>query len=61
MSANDDLTRSKGYREFESFFANPLNAEKYSKAEYQKLYDDNDKTLLENLKKECELVLLNNR
>mgnify|MGYP000897778484 CR=1 FL=1 len=29
--------------------------------EFQKLYDDNDKTLLETLKKDCELVLLNNR
>ena len=40
MSANDDETRRKGYREFTSFFNHPLNKEKYSKAEHQKLYDD---------------------
>ena len=28
---------------------------------FQKLYDESDKTLLETLKKDCELVLLNNR
>ena len=40
MAANDDLTRSMGYREFTSWFNNSLNAQKYTKAEFQKLHDD---------------------
>jgi hypothetical protein len=38
---------------------NPLNILKYEK--FRKIYDEGDKLMIESLKKQCELVLLNNR
>ena len=40
MAANDSITRDMGYREFNTWFLNPSNKEKYAEAEYIKLHED---------------------
>ena len=40
MAANDSITRAMAYKEFNSFFNNPLNAEKYTAAGFNKLGKD---------------------